>query len=80
MPLRNLRPNLKEETKVGFRHFKGSQKDFEKIQDNKTFRKVEGLYLDENDNIYFIVEDKPDKVYEFDFIKKIWYNKIKRKK
>ena len=71
---------MKEETKVGFRHYKGSQEEFEKLQEKKTFCKVEGLYLDENNDIYFVVEDEPVKVYKFDFIKKIWYNKIKRKK
>ena len=57
---------------MSIQHFKGTQEEFENIQDNKTFYKVEGLYIDENDNLFYVIEKEPIKILTpIDFIKKI---------
>ena len=57
---------------MSIKHFKGTQEDFENIQDDKTFYKVEGLYIDENDNLFYVIEKEPIKILTpIDFIKKI---------
>ena len=57
---------------MSIKHFKGTQEEFEKIQENKTFYKVEGLYIDENNNLFYIIEEEPIKILnQIDFIKKI---------
>ena len=57
---------------MSIQHFKGTQEEFDKIQDNKTFYKVEGLYIDENNNLFYVIGEEPIKILnQVDFIKKI---------
>ena len=70
--LTKLTTKLEGEKKMSIQHFKGTQEEFEKIQENKTFYKVEGLYIDENNNLFYIIEEEPIKILnQIDFIKKI---------
>ena len=70
--LTKLTTELKGEKKMSIQHYKGTQEEFEKIQDNKTFYKVEGLYIDENNNLFYVIGEEPIKILnQIDFIKKI---------